>query len=161
MAQTQGIERQIIQVIATDRIDRPISSMSGKLKRAKTKLGPLVDIKPGKSYRGERVFARVETDDVQMKSRSMREAIDKFADKYPRHGTIINGYIEETRAGKETHLYFGMHPGRRLTSDDYMGVMENLGFTPATAQSLYPELMDISHKMRRKRNEGDRSILIG
>jgi hypothetical protein len=161
MAQKQSIERQLIQVIATDRIDRPISSMSGKLKRAKKKLGPLVEIKPGEKYVGERVFARVETEDTKMAARTMREAVDLFAEQYPRHGKILDGYIEETRAGKETHIYFGMHQGKRLTADDYLGVMQNLGFTPATAKSLYPELMDISHKMRRKRNEGDRSILIG
>ena len=35
---TEQIERQIIELIATDRIDIPVSSMSGKLKRKKPSL---------------------------------------------------------------------------------------------------------------------------
>ena len=38
----ETLERQIIQLIATDRIDIPISSMSGKLKRRKPKLAEAV-----------------------------------------------------------------------------------------------------------------------
>lgn len=35
-------ERQLIELIATDRIEMPISSMSGKLKRQKPKLAQAV-----------------------------------------------------------------------------------------------------------------------
>ena len=35
---TEQLERQFIEIVAMDRIDRPISSMSGKLKRQKPKL---------------------------------------------------------------------------------------------------------------------------
>ena len=57
-------------------------------------------------------------------------------------------------------MYFGMHEGKRLTESDYMGVMTGLGFTEGTARSLYPELMDVSRKLSRKRGE-ERRILIG
>jgi len=58
-------------------------------------------------------------------------------------------------------MYFGMHEGRRLTAEDYMGVMRDLGFSDGVAANLYPELMDISYKMARKRDETERRILIG
>jgi len=51
-----NIERQLIELIATDRIDKPISSMSGKLKRAKPKLAklqPFVDL-----FSNNRMFCR-------------------------------------------------------------------------------------------------------
>lgn len=162
MAQ-DGIERQIIQIIATDRIDKPISSMSGKLKRAKPKLAKAVDLQVDESFTGDRVYARVEAEDATMKARTVREAIDLFSVKYARHGKILEGYIEETRAGKETHLYFGMQNGCRLTSDDYLQVMTDLGFSEATAERLYPELMTVSRNLsRRKAREGEeRSVLIG
>jgi len=156
---TENIERQIIEIIATDRIDKPISSMSGKLKRAKPKLAKAVGLQPGDSFEGQRVYARVGTDDV-MKARGMRSAINEFAENYPRHGKILDGLIEEQRELSETHLYFGMNDGCRLTADDYLGVMTNLGFTEATAGKLYPELMGTSYKMARKRQE-ERSILVG
>ena len=69
--------------------------------------------------------------------------------------------IEETRAAKETNLYFGIQAGCRLTSDDYMGVMTNLGFTEAQARNLYEPLIEASRTIAKKRAEGERSILIG
>ena len=41
---TENLEGQIIEILATDRIDVPISSMSGKLKRAKPKLAKAVNL---------------------------------------------------------------------------------------------------------------------
>jgi hypothetical protein len=53
-----------------------------------------------------------------------------------------------------------MNEGCRLTAEDYIGVMTDLGFTEATAQRLYPELMNVSYKMARKGSQ-ERSILVG
>jgi len=156
---TETLERQVIELIATDRIHIPISSIDGKLKRQKPKLAQAIEL-PKAKFRGERVYARVKVDDITEKARTMREAIDEFADKYPRHGKILNGLIEETRQAKETNLYFGINEGCRLTADDYMGVMTSLGFTETTARNLYPDLMNISRNLARKRDE-ERSVLIG
>ena len=156
---TETFERQIIELIAVDRLHIPISSMDGKLKRQKPKIAQAIQL-PGTRFQGERVYARVSVDDVTEKARTMRDAVDAFAEQYPRHGKILNGIIEETRQYKETNLYFGVNQGCKLTADDYLGVMENLGFTEATARNLYPELMDVSRKISRKRDE-ERSVLIG
>jgi len=157
---TETLERQIIELIATDRIDVPISSMSGKLKRQKPKMAQLVDLSEyDGNFEGNRVHARVEEED-RMKARGMSDAIDEFAEQYPRHGEILRGMIAEQRVVRESHLYFGVNPGCKLTADDYLGVMQNLGFSEATARSLYPELMDVSRKISRKRDE-ERSVLIG
>ncbi|MCR4285252.1 MAG: hypothetical protein NUV97_04405 [archaeon] len=154
-------ERQLIQLIATDRIDKPISSMSGKLKRAKPKLAKAIDLSEfGGSFVGDRAYGRIESEDT-MKARGMRDGVEMFKQEYPTHGTILEGMIAEKRLESETHLYFGMHEGRRLTGDDYMGVMTDLGFTPAVAERLYGELMDISYKLARSRDETERSVLIG
>src|SRR3989344_4049182 len=128
---TENIEDKIITLIATDRIDIPISSMSGKLKRAKPKL-----------------------------AKGMAEGIELFSNEFPKYGTILRGLIEEQRALRETHLYFGVNSGCRLTADDYMGVMTGLGFSEPRARDLYPELMDASRSISRKREE-ERSVLIG
>jgi len=155
-----NIEKQVIELIATDRIDIPISSMSGKLKRAKPKLAKTINLSEYEdNFKGNRVYARIESDD-KMKARGLKKGIEKFSEEFPRYGKILKGYIEEQRALKETSLYFGMNNGCRLNSDDYLGVMENLGFTEKTARDLYPDLMNISRNLSRKRNE-ERSILIG
>ena len=153
----QELERQLIEIVALDRIDRPISSMSGRIKRKKPKLAQAVEL-PRKNYQGDRVWARVSDKDEQ-KARGMKEGIEKFEAEFPKYGRILRGYIEEQRTVRETHLYFGMNEGSKISANDYMAVMQDLGFTPATAERLYPELMDISRKIARKRDE-ERSVLI-
>jgi len=155
---TETLERQMIEIIATDRIDKPISSMSGKLKRRKPSLAKAVELSNG-NFLGERTWARIDEEDKQ-KARGMKEGVEKFEQEFPKYGRILRGYIEEQRTIREKYLVFGMNEGCRITSKDYMSVMQNLGFSPAIAERLYPELMDISHKLKRKRDETERSILI-
>jgi len=157
---TEQLERQLIKLIATDRIEIPISSMSGKLKRQKPKIAGAVDLgNYDGNFHGERVYARVK-DEEGTKARGMAEGIKTFSAQYPKHGAILQGMIAEERVSREPTLYFGMNEGCRLTEGDYMGVMTSMGFTETTAQRLYPELMDISRKLSRKRDE-ERSILVG
>ena len=155
---TETLERQMIEIIATDRIDKPISSMSGKLKRRKPKLAQAIELENG-GYKGDRTWCKIDEEDKQ-KARGMKEGVEKFENQFPKYGRILRGYIEEQRTVREKYLVFGMNDGCRITSKDYMGVMQNLGFSPAISERLYPELMDISHKLKRKRDETERSILI-
>ncbi|MEK6852391.1 MAG: hypothetical protein AABX59_00785 [Nanoarchaeota archaeon] len=156
----EGLERQVIALVAADRIEIPISSLSGKLKRMKPKLAQQI-ILPSKEkpYNGERVYARIETENEQ-KARGMKEGIEVFCEKYPQYGTILKGIIEEEREVRETHLYFGMNDGKRLTADDYLTVMADLGFGEASARSLYHELVEVSRNISKKRDE-ERSIMLG
>lgn len=161
---TNELEKKVIELIATDRIDIPISSMSGKLKRLKPKLGQAISVdsafmEVNSDFHGERVYARLEDEDL-MKARGMKEGIEVFSKEYPEHGRILKDYIEEQREIKELHLYFGINTSCKLTADDYMGVMRNLGFTEAASRDLYPELMEVSRKISRTRDE-ERSVLIG
>lgn len=160
----EQLERQIIEIIATDRINIPVSSMSGKLKREMPKLAQALNLSEyDNNFRGERVYARVEIDDVTQKARTMSEAVDEFAAQYSRHGKILKGMIAEKRQAKESNLYFGVNPGCKLTADDYMGVMRKLGFSEQRAEGLYDELMKVSRNLSRttKRADQERSVLIG
>lgn len=152
-----NIERQLIELIAMDRIHKPISSMSGKLKRRQPKIAQKIEING--DYYGERTWARINDVD-ENKARGMKEGIAKFSEKFPKYGQILQGYVQEERAIREKYLVFGMQEGCRITADDYVGVMEDLGFTEITARRLYPELMNISRKLTKKRDETERNILI-
>lgn len=153
-------EQQVIQLVATDRIEIPISSMSGKLKRNKPKMAQAIAMPESGVYRGERVYARVEEEDL-MKARTLKDAVREFGEKYPTHGKILAGMVAEQRLKRETHMYFGTNEGSKLTADDYMGVMTDLGFTETRARDLYPELMNVSRNIRKKRQETERSVMIG
>jgi len=153
------LESQVIELIATDRIDIPISSMSGRLKRQKPKLAGDIDLSDcQEKYSGERCYARIETIDLE-KARGTREGIDEFAKRHPKYGAILNEIIEEKRTEKEKHLYFGMRENCRLTENDYMGVMQSLGFTETMSRNLYPELMQVSRNLSRQRDEERRIII--
>lgn len=96
-----------------------------------------------------------------MKARGTTEGIKAFSADYPKMGQVLQGYIDEERASKEVHMYFGMKDGCRITADDYREVMTNLGFTPAMAEELYPALMDVSRRLSKKRGEERRAIIGG
>ncbi len=156
-----ALERQVIELIAADRLYIPVSSIDGKLKRMKPKIAKAVFL-PGNSssFKGERVSARIEDKD-ENKARGIKEGIELFSQQFPKYGKILQGMIEEQRVVRETHLYFNMNDGCRLTADDYLGVMANLGFSPVSAKNLYHELIEVSRSMKRKRQEKERSIMLG
>lgn len=158
---TEELERKILNLIATDRIEIPISSLGGKLYRQKPKLGKSIDLSELEdNYDGERCYARIEDIDLQ-KSRTLRNAVNEFSEEYPKYGAILEEKIKEKRWVKELHLYFGMQEGARVPATDYIEVMKNLGFTEATAKRFYPELMNITRKISKKRKDAERRIIIG
>jgi hypothetical protein len=156
----QDVEEGLVTLIATDRIEIPISSMSGKLKRQKKPIAQEVAEGFNVRFDGERAYARVEEQN-KMKARTMKEGIEEFEKRYPKYGQILRELIAEERSFKETHMHFGMYEGCRVSAADYRDVMANLGFTPGEAEQLYPRLMDISRKLSKKRVEDERTIMIG
>jgi hypothetical protein len=158
MNTNETLERQVIDLIAADRIFVATSSMDNKLKRMRPKLARAVDLE-GTRYSGERVFAYVQ-DEEGSKARGMKYAIEEFSRRHPNSGQELKGLVAEQRTLTEPTLYFGMQEGRRLTADDYLGVMANLGFTEAQSRALYAPLLDTSRSLTKKRDE-TRSIVLG
>src|SRR3989344_3301770 len=95
---TENIESLLIELIATDRINIPISSMSGKLKRREPKIGEeAASLMTKGRYSGERTYARVEEED-KMKARGTAEGIKLFSGRYPKYGEILADLIKEERS---------------------------------------------------------------
>lgn len=154
------MEQQIIELIARDRLEIPLSSMYQKVKRVKSKDAKnLAERLDGEKFFGERTFAYV-TDEDKDRARGMKEAITEFSAEFPKYGKILAGKIAEKRTLTEQHLYFGVQTGSRLTTEDYVGVMQSLGLSEHTARSLYPEMLKVSRKLANAREE-DRSIIVG
>lgn len=153
-------ETQILQLIASDRLDIPLSSMHQKLQKSNKKSAKnIAEILDSARFIGQRSYAFVQSEDKE-KARGYKEAVAEFSQEFPKYGAILMGKVTEKRVKAERHLYFGMSAGSRLTQDDYVGVMQSLGLSEASARSLYPDLMDISRKLSRSRDE-ERSILVG
>jgi len=154
----EQLERQVIDLIAADRIFIATSSMDNKLKRMRPKLAREIELEAN-SYSGERVFARV-VDEEGSKARGMKYAIEEFSRRHPNYGQEFKGLVAEQRTCAEPTLYFGMQEGRRLTAEDYLGVMSNLGFTESQSRALYTPLLETSRSLVKKRDE-ERSIVLG
>jgi len=156
------MERKIIELIARDRIEIPLSSIEQKLRRTRKDLGQQIAktyCNDGIRFVGDRSYAFTETEDKD-RARGMKEAITEFAEEFPKYGKILNGKVAEKRVTAEEHLYFGMNEGCRITADDYLGVMKSVGLSEGVSRALYPELMDVSRKLSKARNE-DRSVIVG
>ena len=154
------MESKIIELVARDRIEVPLSSMDQKLRRTRLSLGKeLAEDVRDNDFQSERTFAYVTTEDKD-RARGMKEAVAEFTEEHPKYGAILKGKIAEKRVSREEHLYFGMQPDKRLTSDDYMGVMQEIGISSGVARSLYPDLMNVSRKLANARQE-DRSVIVG
>jgi len=158
------LERQVINLVATDRLYVPSSSFDGKLERRRPKIAKDLGL-ISRGFQGERTYVRIQNRDKN-KARGLRNGIDKFAEEFPKYGEILNGMIEEQRTVSEKHLYFGVQDGKRLTNDDYMNVLTGMGLGPVTAQKYCDVALDISRKMQQERErkgkpEAERSILIG
>ena len=158
------IERKVLDLIARDRLEIPLSSMYQKIKRVKKKDAEgLADILYQGELQGEfesnRVFAFLADEDNE-KARGMKEAVAEFSTEFPKYGTILAGKIAEKRTLTEKHLYFGTNTGSRLTTDDYIAVMQSTGMSELTSRALYPELLKVSRKLEKEREE-DRAVIVG
>ncbi len=154
------MEEQIIQLIARDRLEIPLSSMYQKIKKIKKKdAGTLADKLGDTRFKGERTYAFVDSNDKE-RARGMKEAVAEFSADYPKYGQILAGKIAEKRTIAEEHLYFGVNDGCRLTTDDYVNVMQSLGLNETVARNLYPDLMHVSRKLARSREE-ERTVIVG
>ena len=154
------MEQQIIELIARDRLEIPLSSMYQKVKKRKSKdAKSLATLLNGEEFESARVFAHVEDEDKE-RARTMKDAVVEFCADFPKYGQILRGKIAEKRVQSEKHLYFGVQQGSRLTTDDYIGVMQSLGLSEQASRSLYPDLLKVSRKLEKAREE-DRSIIVG
>lgn len=153
------MEKKVLELIAQDRIDIPLSSMEQKLRKGKMKNAEGLAESIATRFDGERAYAFITYED-KSRARGMKEAIEEFEQEFPKYGAILRGKIEEKRVLREEHLYFGLFPGCKLTGEDYMGVMKSMGLSESTSRSLYPDLMDVSRKLSKARNE-ERSLIVG
>ena len=109
---------------------------------------------------GSRTYAFVESENKSL-ARGMKEAVQEFSEEHPKYGEILKGKIEEKRNMREEHLYFGVNEGSRLSGEDYMTVMRNLGISEHKAHLLYPVITEVSRDLQAKRKDSERSVIVG
>ena len=154
------MEQEIITLIARDRLEIPLSSMYQKIKKAKNKDAKgLAEILGESRFNGQRTYAFVESEDKE-RARGMKEAVAEFAAEFPKYGQILLEKVAEKRILAEEHLYFGVNTGCRLATDDYIEVIKSTGLSESVARGLYPDLINVSRKLAKSREE-ERSVIVG
>jgi hypothetical protein len=109
---------------------------------------------------GNSVTAYVEKESKQ-KARGMEDGIEEFTKQYPHYGKILQGIIEEKREKKEVYLNYGLNDSYKLNDNEYVSVMRDLGIAETEASVMFPMLMQISGRLKKKQKPGLRDILIG
>jgi len=120
------MENQIVKLIAEDRLQVPMSSLEQKVRKSKMSDAKSIAEMIGEKFDGNRVYAFVEEEDKD-RARGMKEAVAEFEQEFPKYGAILKGKINEKRKLSEKYLYFGLYDGCKLTSEDYLGVLQNIG----------------------------------
>ena len=157
---TEG-EKLVRKLVAMNDLRIPLSSLYQKDKKIEKEYALGISNYIGQnSALGNSVTAYVEKTTKQ-KARGMEEGIEAFTKQYPRYGKILKGLIEEERTKKENYLLYGLNDGYKLNDNEYVGVMRDIGLTDAEAEAMFPKLMDISSRLKKKQKEGLREILIG
>jgi len=161
MAERTEIEKLVRWLIASDIVYRPLKSLGEKgVRRLDKTAGSIADLVQKKSEVGERVIARIEEKSEDEKARTVNEGIKEFRKKYPKYGDILKDIIDEKRSNRNKYLIYGLKQEYKLGEDDYLKVMEDLGFEKREASSMYPHIVSISERLKKANVYEERSILL-
>jgi hypothetical protein len=161
MVERTEVEKLTRRLIASDILYRPLKSLGEKgVRRLDRVASNISDLLKDDSEMGERVTAKIEYRDEEEKARTLNEGIKEFSKKYPKYGSILEELIEEKRSKHNKYLVYKLNEGFKLGEDDYLSVMEDLGFERREASSLYPHIISFSERIGKSDIYGERNILL-
>lgn len=158
-------ESRVRRLIAYDMLDIPLNALHKRIdrqhKNLAVELGEMYD--QGTDFGSAQVSVEYEN---HQRARAMREAIDEFCAENPVLGRSLQMKIETKRTMRETYLCYGLPDDSRISKQDYLGVMEDIGLSASQAENLYPRLLETSYSLQKVRgksttHEGLRKVLIG
>ena len=155
-------EKAVRKLIATNDLRIPFSSIYQKIKAYEDNVASGVQGYVNENADlGNSVVATVSSED-KMVARGMRKGIDEFKKQYPNYGAILEGLIQEKRLESEIHLKYGFNNGYKLHDNEYVSVIKDVaGLNDLEASAMFPEIMKVSERLKRKKKEGLRDILVG
>jgi hypothetical protein len=160
MPERTEVEKFVRWLIASDIVYRPLKSLGEKgIRRLDKTAKEISSLLKEEEEIGERVFARVERRDED-KARTLREGVNEFVEKYPEHGEILKTIIKKKRRKHNKYLAYGLQEGFKLGEEDYVRVMMDLGFERREAASVYPHILAISERLKKAKEQTERSILL-
>ena len=160
-----GYESDVRKLVAYDNLDIPLCALHNRVDRKHGKLARALEapIDAGENFGCANVAVVYED---KKKARAMRDGVNQFCDKYPSEGRELQKMISSKRTIRETHLHYGIPEGRRISSQDYVQAMVDVGLTQTQAEAFYPKVLDVLRTLQRLRGKkttsaGLRDVLIG
>jgi len=162
MPERTEAERAVRDLIALNDLDTVFSSFHQKLdKIEKDYAQGAANYVKQKAQPGNSITARLEVEKELKKARVTRAAINKFKKDYPKYGGLLEGYIGEDRWENENYLAYCLNEGYKISVSEYITILRKVGFAEEEAMRFCPDLISISERLREKKEEGLRKILIG
>ena len=159
MVERSELENRVRRLIAGDITYRVLKSLGDKGdRRLKKRAAEIVFLLDQEEPSG-RFYAGIEKIDEE-KAKTMKEGINAFKKKYPRYGKILEGLIAQTRLSKNKNLVYGLSEGYKLSEEDYVQIMMDLGFERREASAMYPHILAISERLGKADEHRQRTILL-
>ncbi len=161
MAERTEIEKRVRRLIASDITYRVLQNLGNKgIRNLDKKVTGILEYIVEKEIIGDRVFAEVVYEPEDKKARKISEAISIFKEKHTKYGKILQNLIDEKRKQESNYLIYGLKQGFKLSEEDYVQVMIDLGFEKREASSIYPHVLSISERLKKADEQAERKILI-
>ena len=158
-------ESNVRKLVAYDNLDLPLCALHNRLDRKHKNLAVSLEnpIDEGEDFGVAITNVRY---DNKQKARAITEAVGEFVEKYPTEGRELQKIIAVKRTMRETYLEYGMPEKSRISSQDYIAAMTDVGLTETQARNFYPQALELSRTLQRLRGKkttssGLRTVLIG
>ena len=154
------LEKKVRKLIASDISYRVLKSLGEKGVRRLDKIAREIEEALETEEENERFFAQIKTTPEE-KARTLRQGIDAFKEEHPRYGLLLEEMIAKKRIQSNKYLFYKLNSGYKLSEEDYVQVIIDLGFERREASAMYPHILSISERLRKADETLERSILLG
>ena len=160
MVERSELENKVRRLIAGDITYRVLKSLGERgNRRLKKRAVEIVCLLKEGEEPNSRFYVEIERIKEE-KARTMRGGINAFKKKYPNYGKILEGLIAEKRIKRNKNLVYRLNKGYKLSEEDYVQIMMDLGFEKREASAMYPHILAISERLEKADEQMERTILL-
>ena len=160
MVERSELESRVRRLIAGDITYRVLKNLGNKgVRRLNKRAAEITDLLDKGEEPNNRFYVGIEKIEKE-KARTLREGINAFKKEHPGYGKILEGLIAKKRIKRNKNLIYGLNEGYKLSEEDYVLIMRDLGFERREASAIYPHILAISKRLERANEQSERTILL-
>ena len=160
MVERSELENKVRRLIAGDITSKVLKSLGDKGdRRLKKGAKEIVNLLNEGEEPNDRFCVGIKKTKEE-KARTLRKGINAFKKKYSRYGDILEGIIAEKRIKRNKNLVYRLNKGYKLSEEDYVQIIMDLGFEKREASAMYPHILAISERLEKADEQMERTILL-